>query len=108
MRLTLTLVAYALGGTVSALSAQASAAGTPPAPRTPVSGTPAVDTSRSSMPMYRRTPKSHPGPTEQGDCGGDAWRRFKDPAFSSEKACRSWVSKHGTRSASPARTASAR
>ena len=107
MRLTLALVAYALGGTVSALSAQPSAA-TSPATRTPVSGTAAVDTSRSSMPMYRRTPRSHSGPRDQGDCSGDAWRRFKDPAFSSEKACRSWVSKHGTRAASPARTPSAR
>lgn len=107
MRLTLTLVAYAFGGTVSALSAQASVPGTP-ASRTPVSGTAAVDTSRSSMPMYRRTPRSHPGPMERGDCAGDAWRRFKAPAFASEKACRSWVSKRGTGAKSPARTPSGR
>jgi hypothetical protein len=77
-----------------------------------------VDTSRSSMPAYRRSPsgaqsRAGKAPASASECGGDAWRTFRNPAFKSQKECENWVhnkdsQKNPPASAAPSRTPAAR
>ncbi|MEP6994452.1 MAG: hypothetical protein ABI968_08030 [Acidobacteriota bacterium] len=95
----------ALTLTVAAsLWAQQGATPTPGAAAKPA--TSPVDTSRSSMPAYQRTNTakrmSSKPPASPSDCGGNAWRKFNKPGFTSQKDCEYWVQKHPRKSPSPA------
>lgn len=89
LKIHIILAAGLLVSTAAQLSAQA------PNPSTQAVETPtphaAMNQAQGSSMVTKRVPRS---PAVFGDCADDAWRKYSDPAFKSQKACERWVDKH--------------